>query len=96
MNTDGPSVVAVVLLCGGSLTITAAFADEPSAPSGKSTAAQIQRRLEDGARTYSHFATGGIVGNRRTSPDRCVLLPLELECVAVWVSIDPSGGTFHE
>jgi len=25
-----------------------------------------------------------------------VLLPLELECAAVWVSIDPSGGTFHE
>ncbi len=25
-----------------------------------------------------------------------LLLLLELECAAVWVSIDPSGGTFHE
>ncbi|MGO8746910.1 MAG: hypothetical protein ACLQNE_13065 [Thermoguttaceae bacterium] len=37
---------------------------------GKSTSTEIQRRLEDGARTYSHFATGDIVYNRRTSPGR--------------------------
>jgi hypothetical protein len=70
MNTNGPSVVAVMLLCGGALTITAAFADESSVPSGESTSAEIQRRWEDGARTYSHFATGDIVGNRPTRPGR--------------------------
>ena len=69
MDTNRPSVIAVILLCCGALT-TIAIADESSVPSGESISADIQRRVEDGARTYSHFATGDIVCNRPTSPHR--------------------------
>ncbi|MHB8972220.1 MAG: hypothetical protein ACYC3X_22910 [Pirellulaceae bacterium] len=58
MVTNRTSVIAVMFFCGGALTTNTAVADESSVLSGESTSAEIQRRVEDGARTYSHFATG--------------------------------------
>ena len=70
MHTNRPSIISAMLLCCGALATTIAIADEPSVPSEKSTSTDIQRRVEDGAQTYSHFATGDIVNNRPTSSHR--------------------------
>jgi hypothetical protein len=60
---------------------------------------RVGRALIDAAKAWEADGRRYIVAKSQTlTPEAlaCLLLPLELECAAVWVSIDPSGGTFHE